>query len=217
MEIKQNLCPQSKYSIKCPYAMAPVGVCIHNTANDAPAKNEISYMLGNDSQTSFHFAVDDREIIQALPLDRNAWHAGDGNGPGNRKYIAIEICYSKSGGPRFEAAMKNAAWLTAKLMKDYGWDISHVKKHQDFSGKHCPHRILDDYGWEYFLGLVKEETDMAKFSDTEGHWAQQAIDELAEMGVINGNDQGLFEPDKPATKAEAATMVRNAIKYVTEK
>ena len=222
LDIKQNLCPESKYSVKCPHAMTPVGVCIHNTANDAPAQNEISYMLGNDDQVSFHYAVDDKEIIQAIPLNRNAWHAGDGgSGEGNRKYIAIEICYSKSGGPKFEAAIDNAAQLTAKLLTDYGWDISHVKKHQDFSGKHCPHRILDEYGWDNFLSLVqaklKEDSSVAKFADTAGHWAETAIDELAEMGIVHGNDDGSFEPDKPATKAEVATMVRYAIKYITGK
>ena len=56
---------------------------------------------------------------------------------------------------RSETAQKNAAELTAKLLKDYGWGIDKVKKHQDFNGKHCPHRTLDDYGWDYFLKLVE--------------------------------------------------------------
>ena len=56
--------------------------------------------------------------MQGIELDRNAWHDSDGNGKGNREGIAIEICYSKSGGERFEAAQKNAAELTAKLLAD---------------------------------------------------------------------------------------------------
>lgn len=166
MEIKQNLCPTNKYNIKCPYSMNPIGICIHNTANDASAKNEVAYMINNGNKTSYHYAVDDKEIIQAIPNNRNAWHAGDGGGSGNRKHIGIEICYSKSGGKRFESAMDNAAWLTAKLLKDYGWDISHVKKHQDFSGKYCPHRILSDYGWNYFLNLVKTKLSEAPTPQT---------------------------------------------------
>ena len=81
--------------------MNPTHVVVHNTANDAPAANEIKYMQSNNNQVSFHFAVDDKEIIQGLPLDRNAWACGDGvNGEGNRKGIQVEICYSKSGGVR---------------------------------------------------------------------------------------------------------------------
>lgn len=154
--IRKIDCPKDKYGIKCPYEMKPEFVVIHNTANNASANNEIAYMHRNNYEVSFHFAVDDKEIVQGLPLNRNSWNAGDGgNGKGNRKGISIEICYSKSGGKRFETAQKNAAELTAKLLKDYGWGVDKVKKHQDFNGKHCPHRTLDDYGWDYFLNLVK--------------------------------------------------------------
>jgi hypothetical protein len=154
MEIIQNLCPKSKYEIKCPNAMTPTRIVIHNTANDASAANEISYMLSNDKETSFHFAVDDVQAIQGIPLDRNAWHAGDGNGKGNREGIAIEICYSKSGGERWLKAVDNAAQLTADLLKQYGWGVDKVTKHADYANKHCPHRILDEYGWNNFILLV---------------------------------------------------------------
>lgn len=158
VEIRKVECPSDKVKIKCPYAMTPTRIVIHNTTNDASAANEIAYMLSNNKETSFHFAVDDKEIVQGIELDRNAWHASDGNGKGNREGIAIEICYSKSGGERFETAQKNAAELTAKLLADYGWGIDRVTKHQDYSRKHCPHRTLDDYGWDYFLNLVKGYT-----------------------------------------------------------
>ena len=49
MEIVQMLCPSSKYSIKAPYEMVPEGITIHNTANDASAKNEVSYMITNNN------------------------------------------------------------------------------------------------------------------------------------------------------------------------
>ena len=66
MEIIQLLCPSDKYSIKCPYSMIPQGITIHNTANDASAKNEVSYMLTNNNKVSYHFAVDDIRAVQGL-------------------------------------------------------------------------------------------------------------------------------------------------------
>lgn len=157
MTPRQMQVDTSKYSIKCPYSMTPSYITIHNTANDASANNEISYMRTNADQTSFHFAIDDKEVVQGLPLNRNGWHAGDGqNGTGNRNTIGIEICYSLSGGSRFTEAEQNAAKFTAQLLKERGWDISRVKKHQDWSGKYCPHRTLD-MGWQRFLNMVQAE------------------------------------------------------------
>ena len=62
MALIQSLLPSDKYSKKCPYSMNPIGICVHNTANDAPAKNEVSYMKSNNNSTSFHVAVDDKDV-----------------------------------------------------------------------------------------------------------------------------------------------------------
>lgn len=162
MKVIQMLVSKEKYNIKCPYTMIPEFIVVHNTANDASARDEVAYMCKNNNQVSFHYVVDDKEIVQAIPEDRNAWHAGDGgNGPGNRKGIAIEICYSKSGGKRFEEAEKLTAKFIAYKLKEKGWGIDKVKKHQDFSGKYCPHRTLD-MGWQRFLNMVQAELDALK-------------------------------------------------------
>ena len=153
--IKQNLVSSSKYSLKCPHSMVAEGITVHNTGNKAPAKNEISYMIGNNNETSFHYAVDDVEIIQGIPENRNAWHASDDNGTGNRKTISVEICYSTGDKTKFEKAQENAAEFVAYKLKEKGWGVDRVYTHQHwYSKKHCPHRTLDEYGWDYFIGRV---------------------------------------------------------------
>jgi len=157
MQVVKNMLPLTKYKLKAPHSMKPEVIVVHNTANDATARNEIAYMIKNDNQVSYHYAVDDREIVQGIPENRNAWHAGDGgSGEGNRKGIGIEICFSKSGGARFIKAEQLAAKFIAYKLKEYGWDITKVKKHQDYSGKYCPHRTLD-MGWERFLDMIRAE------------------------------------------------------------
>lgn len=162
--IKQSLISKDKYSLKCPYEMTPIGICVHNTYNDAPAKNEASYMKNNNSSTSFHIAVDDVEALQLIPFNRNAWASGDGNGQGNRKHIHIEICYSKSGGNRFIESEKNAVKVIVEILNKYEWGIDRVKKHQDFANKYCPHRTLD-MGWNRFLEMIKNEMKGESQSD----------------------------------------------------
>ena len=85
MTPRQMLVDPSKYALKSPYAMTAKFITVHNTANDASANNEISYMRNNDTSTSFHYAIDDVEVVQGLPENRNGYHAGDGQGSGNRE------------------------------------------------------------------------------------------------------------------------------------
>ncbi|WIK94281.1 N-acetylmuramoyl-L-alanine amidase [Bacillus bombysepticus] len=156
MEIRKKLVDPSKYGIKCPNTMTPEFITVHNTYNDASAENEIAYMIGNNNSVSFHVAVDDKEAVQGIPFDHNAWHAGDGNGNGNRKSIGIEICYSLSGGDRYYKAEDNAAIVIAQLMKRFNIPISNVRTHKSWSGKHCPHRMLDEGRLDQFIKKINE-------------------------------------------------------------
>ncbi|MGL5548987.1 MAG: peptidoglycan recognition protein family protein [Culicoidibacterales bacterium] len=159
MKKRQNLVPQSRYSIKCPYTMQAEYITVHNTANDASAWNETANVnrAENTQEVSFHWAVDDIEAVQLVHTNRNAWACGDGaNGTGNRKSISVEICYSKSGGPKFDQAEKNAALLIAELMKEHGFGIDRVKRHYDWSKKDCPKRTMAN-GWQRFLNMVQAE------------------------------------------------------------
>lgn len=156
--VRQMLVNSKKFNIKCPYDMKAEYLTVHNTLNNASANNEIQYMINNTNEVSYHFAVDDKEVVQGLLLDRNGWHCGDGkNGPGNRKSIGVEICYSKSGGDRYKKAEALAAKFIAQLLHERKWGIEKVKKHQDWSGKYCPHRILDEKRWDAFKKEIADE------------------------------------------------------------
>lgn len=197
MEIRQNLIDKSKYSLKCPNKLTVKYIVVHNTANDASAENEITYMKSTNVSTSFHFAVDDKEIVQGIPLERNAWHAGDGaNGKGNRYGIGIEICYSKSGGERFLRAEINAAKLIAYLLKKYELDISAVITHQSCSGKYCPHRTLA-IGWDRFIDMIKNELGGKKMETRYRNigevpeWGKTTIQKLINKGYLAGTGNSL--------------------------
>lgn len=182
MEVKQILVDQSKWNIKCPYSMKPEYITVHNTANDASAENEIKYMISNDNQVSFHYAVDDKEVVQGILTSRNTWHAGDGaNGTGNRKSIAVEICYSKSGGDRFVKAEKKAAELIAELLHSWDLGLDRVKKHQDWNGKYCPHRTLD-MGWDRFLKMVEQAYNGQEITNTVTTSSSEKVDQILHVG-----------------------------------
>lgn len=218
MKIVKKLCPEERYDIKCPYEREADRIVVHNTANDAPAVNEIAYMINRPDEVSFHFAVDDKEAVQGLPVERNAWASGDGLGAGNMRGIHVEICCSKSGGERFQRAEENAAELIAGLLRERGWGLERVTKHQDYDGKYCPHRTLD-MGWERFLGMVKkylEEDDMdyQRFKEfmerynrelsgrAVSGWAGESWEWAKERGLLDGS-----APKAPLTREQAAAVL----------
>ena len=143
------------------YRLNPRYITIHDTANTntgADAKAHVRYLKSGTAAAipaSWHYTVDDRVAVQHLPLNEVGWHAGDGTyGTGNRESIGIEICENKDG-VRTEAE-KNAAWLTAKLLRDFSLELERVKQHHYWSGKNCP-RVLRGRagGWSSFLKAVQ--------------------------------------------------------------
>ncbi len=194
----------------------PKWITIHDTGNSnqgANAENHAKYLRSGQASASWHFTVDDKQIIQHLPLDIIGWHAGDGgNGPGNRSSIGIEICENKDGDRvRAEA---NAAKLVAYLMKLFSLEIERVVQHNRWSGKNCPRVIrARPGGWEGFLKEVGRNMD-GKFSDISGHWAKGSIEYLAQLGIVNGRNDGTFAPDEPITRAEVAVMIAKTVEYM---
>lgn len=143
------------------YKLDPEYITIHDTANTqlgADAKAHAAYLKGDaaaNAPVSWHFTVGNG-IYQHLPLNENGWHAGDGtNGPGNRKSIGIEICEHRNGNRAKDEA--DAAWLTAKLLRDFKLPLSAVVQHHHWTGKNCP-RVLRARvnGWAGFLTAVQE-------------------------------------------------------------
>jgi N-acetylmuramoyl-L-alanine amidase len=162
VHILQDFIPRGRKN-RPGYKLTPKYITIHDTGNasaGAGAKNHTSYLkskAAENAPVSWHFTVDDTNIYQHLPLDENGWHAGDGaQGTGNRQSIGIEICMNADGNRA--KAEENAAWLTAKLLKDFNLPLTAIKQHYDWTKKNCP-RVLRSRpgGWNEFIKLVKEK------------------------------------------------------------
>lgn len=135
----------------------PNMIVVHNTANVSSAHNEVKWLsnITNTSTTSFHFAVDDNEVYQAIPTSNWAYHAG--NYDINLKSIGIEIAKSKITDETIKnTAINNAVLLIKLLMNYYDINIDNVITHQDASGKICPHDIIERYGLLNFYNDINE-------------------------------------------------------------
>lgn len=200
---KQNLVASNKYSIKCPYEMKPEYVTLHDTANQASAENEIAYMIRNELEVSFHIAVDEKEAIQGLPLNRNSWSCGDKvSGNGNRKGISVEICRpTHEDRILYNQAEENAVYVAARLLYKYGLGIDRLKKHQDWSGKKCPNVILTENRWEGIKGRVQWVLDEIKKGN---------IDSALESGTtsLKSNSNTTSDPTPSTTGFRVGDKVK---------
>ena len=143
--------------------MTPTSITIHQTGNiGAPAKNNHNYMKNcnnNGSRiASWHFTVDDKEIYQAQSTNYKCYHAG--HSTGNNTSIGIEICMFEDK-ERQRKAYQNAIELVKVLMAYHKFDISQVKRHKDWSGKHCPAWLIEGkfgFTWDWFKKQVQNQS-----------------------------------------------------------
>jgi hypothetical protein len=150
--------PEQREKFPGPFRGGVGFVTIHNTAEPFSARDERRRVANREGvRTSFHFAVDENGIVQLLPLDRHGWHAGDGDGDGNLRSVGIEICRSVFRGGNgwlYRRAEKNAMLLASSLLRRFGLPVTALRMHRDWSGKYCPHRILEENSWGNFRAGV---------------------------------------------------------------
>lgn len=144
----------------------PFRLVIHSTGNtgmSADAMNHARYLQSvEDADRSFkswHFTVDDKIIVQHLPLTERTFNAGDGGGPGNSSGISIEICENGNTQLAIENAIKLIVWLQISL--SIPSDL--VLPHYSFNKKYCPRVILRGVtdtaimsSWQDFITRVND-------------------------------------------------------------
>lgn len=139
-------------------SLAPTTITIHGTANPtSTAKNERGWLTNpsNNRTASYHYVVDAVNVIEVIPPNEVAYHAGDSFG--NRTSIGVEICESN-----YDKSLANAAKFVAKLLHDRGWEVDRLRRHYDWSGKICPRLMYDNgkwTGWHNFKSMVQAELD----------------------------------------------------------
>lgn len=118
-------------------------ITIHETDNVRQGANADAHARlqanGNSRNASWHYTVDDKEIVQSFSDNAQCWAGGDGRGNGNTNSIHIEICVNNDG--NYKKAVANAVKLTKHLRSKYGISANNVVQHNRWSGKNCPRNL----------------------------------------------------------------------------
>ena len=194
-------------------------ITVHETDNvsiGATAKSHAKYLCGDSAvknQVSWHFSVDEDCIVQHIPENEDAWHAGDGAGDGNRNSIGIEICVNADGD--FTKAVKRTEKLVAHLCKKHGIPVENVVQHNHWNGKNCPKNIRagKPYSWSVFVENVKKEFDEKKEVVAENasvhDWAKDDWLFVKDLGILDGT-----RPTDSVSREELAVALARIIRYM---
>ena len=78
-------------------------------------------------------------------------------------------------------AYANAIELVKILLKYYGWTVDKVKRHKDWSGKHCPAWLIEGkfgYTWDWFKKQVATNQPASTPTSNDAFVVKVAVDSL---------------------------------------
>ena len=143
------------------------GIVSHDTGNSgSTAYNNRSYFNNSQPSASAHTFIDDKYILEIVPLNEKAWHVRydmDKKLCGyyaNDYLIGVELCWG--GKIDFKKAYKKYVWYHTYLCKKFNLNPKrdiYSHKQLDPKRKTDPDNALNRYGisWEQFLSDVNNE------------------------------------------------------------
>jgi hypothetical protein len=105
------------------------------------------------------------------------------------------------------------AYVKDTFRVDIAADRNHIVGHFEINPiekPYCPGKAFP------FDSIIKELNGVVienlPFTDIANHWAKGVIIEATKLGIVKGDGDKTFEPDKPMTRAEAVQIAINVYK-----
>ncbi len=85
---------------------------------------------------------------------------------------------------------------------------------ESMEGTYDPETKLVTFKTSHFSKFFAKKIDEVVFKDLMGYqWAEEAIGEMANKGIVNGRGEGIFDPSANITRAEFVAIVTKMIGY----
>jgi peptidoglycan hydrolase-like protein with peptidoglycan-binding domain len=146
--------------------LEPQGLVIHDTcAPGGTAQNNHDYFNRVCVASSAHYFADWTKVIQCVPDNEQAWHAGP---YANHRYLSIEMCNPGwHNQEQFNSVYQNTVELAVQLCKQYGWNSNNIVSHAYISNTfhetdhEDPIFFLQSYGktWDMLLNDIQKSID----------------------------------------------------------
>jgi len=188
------------------------GMVVHETGNaGATAENHFTYWNRRYVGSSIHAVIDWQEVIQLVPYNEQAWHAGR---TANGKYIGVELCRPTEHNPEeFAAVWQNAIDLFSDIfIEQLGITtvtIDNLRSHAEVSNQwhetdhQDPIAYFEEYGLtvDDFRGAVQNQIDIkiGKIQPEEPQPVEEEEQLMKITFVGDGKDIKVFAGDRELT------------------
>jgi N-acetylmuramoyl-L-alanine amidase len=166
MQIQKQYLSQNPYSRPGIQMKQVKGIVVHYVGNGGSSamvnrnyfenlKVGQKMLNGQYRYASSHYIVGlEGEIIQCVPEEEMAYHAGAANGD----HIGVEVCHPKSDGKFSSITYEALVKLLFDLCKRYKLNpLKAIIRHYDVSGKDCPKYYVAHQGeWDQLKQKVNE-------------------------------------------------------------
>ncbi|SET33782.1 Putative peptidoglycan binding domain-containing protein [Salinibacillus kushneri] len=177
----------------------------HDTGNPgSSAYGNRNYFENTNPSSSAHTFIDDKYILEIIPLDEKAWHVRYNVSTDNRRYgvnandaaIAVELCYG--GNISFEDAYNRYVWYHAYLVDKFNLNPDeNIVGHStlDPSRRTDPQNALNRHGvsWNDFLNDV--DNAYRKYFEGEENLPEPVVGGASVELPIGKGDRGEFVRD----------------------
>lgn len=176
-------------------------IVVHYTANKGDtARNNADYFAREETKTSAHYFVDEKEVWQSVKDEDTAYHCGAKTykHPLCRNYnsIGVEMCIWDKGGKVRPGTATKAAEVVRGLMARYNVPLERVLRHYDVTGKNCPLPMVENPSlWEDFKTKLKGVDEMLDYPDWAlktyhwyedmPEWARGSVQKAVKRGLVS--------------------------------
>jgi len=186
----------------------------HDTGNPgSTAYNNQTYFNNQQPSASAHTFIDDKYILEIIPLNEKAWHVQYNKPKDNQLFgadandaaIGVELCWG--GSINFQEAYKRYVWYHAYLCKTFNLQPrQHIVSHKtlDPQRRSDPDNALKRYGitWSQFINDVQKEFNNQNVANTMVKRSVETIttppeDEWKFVKVVS-TEYGIYS--EPSTK-----------------
>lgn len=166
LKVRKDFLPVNEYSRPGEKLNSVYGLVFHWTGAAGQAKEttgryfEVLAKGTHERYASAHFIVDEEGVLQVVPMDEVAYHAGASWW--NENTLGIEMCHPSWTGEFEEGTLVEASYLGAVLCIEFDLDPRmRVFRHYDVTGKVCPKLFVEKpWRWLEFKKMIADEKEI---------------------------------------------------------